>query len=169
MTTMIIVQLLMLIGLVGFSILAVLLRYLLKAAISLAVASIFLAVLFFTFRAPYIGVFEISVVAGLITVLFVSTIALTKSEGDEVREGKMPSLIFPLFFVVFVVIDIFVMRSLLGRLAALPAAPEQRTFGDVLWSQRTFDLIAQIGVIFAGVFSVLALFRNVSREKKNNG
>ncbi len=29
----------------------------------------------------------------------------------------------------------------------------------MLWNQRTFDLVGQIGVIFAGVLAVLALFR----------
>jgi len=153
----------LLIGLVVFSVLAILLRDLLKAAISLAVASIFLAIIFFTFRAPYIGVFEISVVAGLITVLFVSTIALTKSEGD-VKENKLPTFIFPFFFIVFIIIDILVMKSMLGKLTALTGSAEQRTFGEVFWNQRTFDLVAQIGVIFAGVFSVLALFRNQGKK-----
>ena len=84
----------LLICLVGFAILAILLRDLLKAAISLAVASIFLAIIFFGLGAPYVGVFEISVVAGLITVLFISTVALTKGEGD-VKESKIPTIIFP--------------------------------------------------------------------------
>ncbi len=152
-------HLLLLIGLLLFSVVAVFLRDLLKAAISLAVASIFLAVLFFRMNAPYAGVFEISVVAGLITVLFVSTIALTRAEGD-VRESKVPTLVFPLFFAAFVAIDVLVMRRLLGELPVLPNPPEQGSFGQVLWNQRTFDLVAQIGVIFAGVFAVLALFRN---------
>jgi hypothetical protein len=49
-------------------------------------------------------------------------------------------------------------------LISIPGAAEQRTFGDVFWYQRTFDLVAQIGVIFAGVFSVLALFRKSGRK-----
>lgn len=149
----------LLIGLVAFSILAILLRDLLKAAISLAVASIFLAIIFFNMKAPYVGVFEISVVAGLITVLFISTIALTRSEGD-VRESKLVTIIFPIFFIAFVIIDIIVMKILLGQLPALPNPQETGGFGQVFWSQRTFDLVGQIGVIFAGVFSVLALFRS---------
>jgi NADH-quinone oxidoreductase subunit J len=149
----------LLICLVGFAVLAILLRDLLKAAISLAVASIFLAIIFFGMGAPYVGVFEISVVAGLITVLFVSTVALTKGEGD-VRESKIPTVIFPIFFIIFIIIDIIIMKKLLDQIPAMPNPPEQGSFGQVLWSQRTFDLVGQIAVIFAGVFSVLALFRN---------
>jgi len=151
-------QLFLLIAVVAFAVLAVLLRDLLKAAISLAVSSIFLAILFFQMKAYYIGVFEISVVAGLITVLFVSTIAMTKGEGGE-RERKWPALVFPAFFILFILADIAVMKALLGKLPALAGEAERGGFSQILWGQRTFDLVAQIGVIFAGVFTVIALFR----------
>jgi len=150
-------HLLLLIGLVAFSILAILIRDLLKSAISLAVASVFLAVLFFEMNAVYAGVFEVSVVAGLITVLFITAIALTRSDVDVV-ESRSHLIVFPLFFLVLAVIDILVMKRLLGRIPAM-VNPESGTFAEVLWNQRTFDLVGQIGVIFAGVLSVLALFR----------
>lgn len=145
------------IGLVAFSILAVLSRDLLRSAISLAVASVFLAVIFFRMNAVYAGVFEISVVAGLITVLFITTIALTRGD-QEVVENKRHLLIFPLFFLILIVIDILVMKNLLGKIPAIVSS-ESGTFGEVLWNQRTFDLVGQIGVILAGVLAVLALFR----------
>lgn len=158
------VQIGLLCGLVVFSLLAVLLRDILKAAISLAVSSLLLGILFFRMDAPYAGAFEISVVAGLITVLFIVTIALTKAEGD-VRESRLAAWIFPLFFVVFLVIDFLVMRRLLGQISSVPSSAEAGTFGQVLWKNRTFDLVAQVGVIFAGVFAVLALFRKRSKHE----
>jgi len=151
-------QTILLIGLVFFSVLAVLARDLIKAAISLAVASLFLGLVFFGLGASYAGVFEISVVAGLITVLFILTIALTKTGGD-VREAKLVNIVFPLFFLAFLGIDALVMRSLLRKIPVLDAPPESGSFGQVLWQQRTFDLIGQIAIILAGVFAVLALFR----------
>lgn len=159
-----ILQTALLIGLLVFAVLAILLRDLLKSAISLAVASLLLGILFFRMNAPYAGVFEISVVAGLITVLFVLTIALTKA-GDEVRESKLANWIFPLVFVVFIVIDALVMKGLLGKVPALASGAEAGSFGDVLWKARTYDLVGQIAVILAGVFAVLALFRK--REKND--
>jgi len=153
------------IGLVIFSIVSVLIRDLLKAAISLAVASIFLALIFFRMNAAYAGVFEVSVVAGLITVLFITAIALTRSD-EQVQESKFHLLVFPLFFLVLIIIDILVMKNLLGKIPVI-SSPETGTFGDVLWKERSFDLIGQIGVIFAGVLAVLALFR--SRSKSPQG
>jgi NADH-quinone oxidoreductase subunit J len=151
-------------GLVLCSILAVLTKDLLKAAIFLAGASIFLAMTFFELGATYAGVFEISVVAGLITVLFIATISLTKGEG-EVRERRFGRYLLPVFLVGFVVADFLVMRQLLGAIPSLPATPESGDFGQVLWSQRTFDLVGQIAVILAGVFCVLALFRKRSEDE----
>jgi len=153
-----IVQTALLIGLVLFSVLAILLNDLLRSAVSLAVASLLLGIIFFRMNAPYAGVFEISVVAGLITVLFILTIALTKTD-DEVRESRLVNWVFPLAFVAFIVIDALVMKSLLGKVPALASGAEPGTFGDVLWKGRTLDLVGQIAVILAGVFSVLALFR----------
>jgi len=157
-----IVQTALLIGLVLFSVLAILLKDLLRSAISLAVASLLLGIVFFRMNAPYAGVFEISVVAGLITVLFILTIALTKT-GDEVRESRLVNWAFPLVFIAFIVIDALVMKSLLGKVPALASGAESGTFGEVLWRGRTFDLVGQIAVILAGVLAVLALFRK--REK----
>jgi NADH:ubiquinone oxidoreductase subunit 6 (subunit J) len=159
-----VIEIALLCGLVIFSAAAVIVRDLLRAAICLAVASLLLGIIFFRMNAPYIGAFEISVVAGLITVLFIVTIALTKTGGD-VRESKAAAWIFPLFFVVFLVLDFFIMRGLIGKIPALGAAPEEGGFGDVLWKARTFDLVGQIGIIFAGVLAVLALFRKRNKDE----
>ena len=153
-----IVQTALLIGLVLFSVLAIVLRDLLRAAIALAVASVLLGIIFFRMGAPYAGVFEISVVAGLITVLFILTIALT-NKAEEVRESRNLGWVFVLFFLAFIIIDVLVMRGLLQKIPALPSVAEDGTFRDVLWKGRTMDLVGQIAVILAGVFAVLALFR----------
>lgn len=155
-------QILLLVGLIVFSAVALLARDLIKAAISFAAASLMLGIVFFRMGAPYAGVFEISVVAGLITVLFILTIALTEKKA-EVRESQKARLIFPLFFIVFIVINALVMRGIIRKIPTLPTDAETGLFGQVLWGQRTFDLVGQVAVILAGVFAVLALFR-----KKDN-
>ena len=58
---------------------AVLAKNLLWAAIALGIGSVALAILFFLFGAPYAGGFELSVGAGLISVLFIIAISLTES------------------------------------------------------------------------------------------
>ena len=62
------------------------------------------------------------------------------------------------------------MSLLLRKFPAPLSAPgETGSFGQVLWGQRTFDLVGQIGVIFAGVFCILALFRKKDRDKDRHG
>lgn len=158
-------QIVLLAALTLLAVLAILAKDLLRSAIALAVASLLLGVVFFGLKAPYAGVFEISVVAGLITVLFMLTIALTKRDA-EVRESRVAKVLFPVVLVAFIVVDALVMKSLLGKIAepaatlqAAGAAASPATFGQVLWTERTFDLVGQLAVILAGVFGVLALFR----------
>src|SRR4030042_4361248 len=100
----------LLLGLVLCSILAVFFSDLLKAAISLAGASVFLALVLFEMGATYAGVFEISVVAGLITVLFIATISLTEKEEDA-KHNKRMRLLFPLVLIGFILIDFLVMSE----------------------------------------------------------
>lgn len=59
------------------AILAVQFKEMLFSAISLAVLSVIIAIIFFRLDSPYAGVFELSVCAGLITALFISVITLT--------------------------------------------------------------------------------------------
>ena len=66
------------------AIVAVLSENLLRAAVALGVGSAALATLFFLLDAPYAGGFELSVGAGLISVLFIVAISLTESmRGQE--------------------------------------------------------------------------------------
>ena len=64
------------------AILAVHLRDLLRAAVSLAVLSLVLAAIFFKLGAPYAGAFELSVCAGLVTVLFVAAISSVETRQE---------------------------------------------------------------------------------------
>jgi NADH-quinone oxidoreductase subunit J len=71
---------------VGGAVTAVLSSNLLRAAIALGAGSAALATLFFLLNAPYAGGFELSVGAGLISVLFIIAISLTESMRRQHRE-----------------------------------------------------------------------------------
>ena len=71
---------------VGGAVTAVLSSNLLRAAVALGVGSAALATLFFLLNAPYAGGFELSVGAGLISVLFIIAISLTESMRRQHRE-----------------------------------------------------------------------------------
>jgi NADH-quinone oxidoreductase subunit J len=65
---------------------AVLSKNLLQSAVALGLGSVALATLFFFLGAPYAGGFELSVGAGLISVLFIIAISLTESMRRHRRE-----------------------------------------------------------------------------------
>jgi NADH-quinone oxidoreductase subunit J len=71
---------------VGGAVAAVLTKSLLVAAAALGIGSAALATLFFLLQAPYAAGFELSVGAGLISVLFIVAISLTESMGRGRRE-----------------------------------------------------------------------------------
>lgn len=77
------VGLALLVTVVVGSIAAVMFKNLLRAAVAIGVSSAALAVLFFVLNAPYAGAFELSVGAGLISVLFIVAISLTESMRDR--------------------------------------------------------------------------------------
>jgi uncharacterized MnhB-related membrane protein len=81
---LVISQALLTILLIVFLVVAALHKNVMKATISLAIGSIILSMIFFNFKAPYAAAFELSVGAGLITVLLMTTIALVRPE----REGE---------------------------------------------------------------------------------
>jgi len=73
--------------LVVFAILAIEARSLVYCAISLAIMSVALGALFILLGAPYVGVFQIAVYAGAITIILLATISLVapqeEGEGGE--------------------------------------------------------------------------------------
>ena len=56
---------------------------LLIAAIGLALTSVMITILMFKLKSPLAGVFELSICAGLITVIFISTISFVKPLTDK--------------------------------------------------------------------------------------
>ena len=74
------------IALLAGAIVAVLTETMIRAAVALGVGSVSLAAMFFILGAPHAGSFELSVGAGLISVLFILAISLTESMGRR-RHG----------------------------------------------------------------------------------
>jgi NADH-quinone oxidoreductase subunit J len=72
-------------ALLAGAIVAVLTKAMIRAAVALGLGSVSLAALFFLLGAPHAGGFELSVGAGLISVLFILAISLTESMGRRRR------------------------------------------------------------------------------------
>jgi len=139
---------------------AVIAPNLLKAAIGLAVTSAILAIIMFRLNAQLAAVFELSVCAGLITVVFISVISLTHpmAESDaNVRTVLRRFAFLPLL--VLIVAVVFGMLDLKPDFSSLPAMAPEGDMRVVLWGQRQLDLFAQVVVLLTGIFGVVVLLK----------
>ncbi len=73
--------------LIASTVFALAAKNLVRAAVALGLGSAALAMLLFLLGAPYAGGFELSVGAGLISVLFIVAISLTASMGEQPDES----------------------------------------------------------------------------------
>jgi len=74
----------LLLGFLLTSVLVLLARNLLVIITSIGLGSVILSIIFFLFGAPFAGAFELSVGAGLISILFIIANSVTDSAVDEV-------------------------------------------------------------------------------------
>lgn len=139
---------------------------LLRAAIWLAITSVALTVIMFRLGAPLAAVFELSVCAGLIPVIFMSTISLTKPQTHEetmdMTKGRMVRF-WPLPVIMALTGLVLIFRSLPLDFT-LPAPSTFTNVREVLWNLRQLDMLGQILILLAGVFGIVVLFKNSPRD-----
>jgi len=66
-----------------FTVVAIISKRLLISAVSLGMVSVLLAIMFFSLEAPFAGGFELSIGAGLISILFIMAVSLTEKGTHE--------------------------------------------------------------------------------------
>ena len=158
-------MIILLVGLVASATICVLLRDLLKACIALAVVSAIEAVIMFIMGANLAAVFELSVCAGLITVIFVSAISMTKlrtrEEIAELEKKRLKRFVFlPILLILLLTgAMILLWPRLDGLIPFVPPAADSLGEPDIFWNKRQSDLLGQIIIILAGVYGVLIFFR----------
>jgi NADH-quinone oxidoreductase subunit J len=125
---------------------------------------VILTIIMFHLRSPLAAVFELSVCAGLIPAIFISTIGLTaRTMPDDLpalrrtklkRYGLLPVLL--------------ILAAVALSQIALPQVAETKIIGasvrQVLWQQRQIDLIGQVVVLLAGAMGVVVLVKERRNE-----
>lgn len=125
---------------------------LLSAVLSLAGLSVLLSLLFFWMDAPVIAVVELSVGAGLVTVLLALSISLT---GDT-HIGHTPGL--PRWLALL--LSAMLTLALGGGMLGIPPVTEPAndvTVSRVFWEQRSADVLLQSALIFVALLTVTAV------------
>ena len=125
---------------------------LITAALWLAAVSVQLAVMLYLLGAPEVAVIELSVGAGLVTVLFVFAISVAGELTEDLPTIIPRPLAWSLVLFVIVLLALFLLPT------AEPAPPlAEASFAEVMWQQRAVDVWLQIALIFAGVLGMLGL------------
>lgn len=166
------VMILLLAGLVISALVCALIRNLLKAAIALSLVSAILSIIMFMMGAGLAAVFELSVCAGLITVVFISAISMTrlstKEEEAEAEKARRKRFIgLPVLLIVLLGAGLFILLPHLRNLVPVlntPVQPDPVTTQQLFWGDRQTDMLGQIIIVLAGVFGVLIFFKE--REEK---
>jgi uncharacterized MnhB-related membrane protein len=127
---------------------------LLTSTLWLAGTSAILSVVFYILGALQVAVIELSVGAGLVTVLFVIAINIAGDEPIEARPVPPRSLVVGLVLGFIFLLGWYILPTL-SRLVT-PAGTES-AFGIVLWQQRGLDVLVQSVLIFSGVLGLLGL------------
>jgi NADH-quinone oxidoreductase subunit J len=139
----------------------------LLAALGLGVVSVLVTVLLFEMGAPLAGVFELSVCAGLITVLFTSIISMTRPLTQDAAATRRPKRLRRF-------LPALGLAALAGWIAfvnghvpeGLAAGPETATgVREALWGLRRLDLAGLILMLFVGAFAVVTLFGDRDAEE----
>ena len=150
-----VVHILVVVGLLFCAIRAVRAGRLLLSALWLAGTSALVALELYLLGAPEVAVIELSVGAGLVTVLFVFAINIA---GEEVLTAQpvVPKPLAWLLVAVSLVLLGWMNREVLG-LQVTVHEPLYMQFKTVLWEHRSLDVLLQVVLIFSGVMGVLGL------------
>jgi len=160
-------DILILILLVSAALWTVMCRSLLRSAIGLALTSAILTLMIFKMNASLAAVFELSVCAGLIPVLFISVISLTQAMTKQEVIEHMRSRLARFWGLPLVIVILGIVLGLLSIKfqAKLPLSEVETDPRLVMWHLRQLDLLGQIIILFTGVFGVVVLFK----ERKKSG
>ena len=131
------------------------------SALWLAVCSAILSILIYLLGAYQVAVIELSVGAGLVTVLFVFAISIA---GDETI-GVKSIIPKPIALIIALVSIVLLGFMTISSLVALPATTEP-SFSEMLWQQRGLDMLVQSGLLFAAVVGMLGLLSEAKAPVK---
>lgn len=127
-------------------------KQLLTAALWLAAVSAAVATAVYQLGAPEVAVVELSVGAGLVTILFVFAITIAGDEAMDAHPIVPRWVIWLLVLLAAGAVGSAIQPPVPGRLAGGEAA-----FTAVFWQERGLDLLLHIGLLFAGVLGILNL------------
>jgi NADH-quinone oxidoreductase subunit J len=134
------------------------------SVIGLAAVSVIVSILMFRLNAPYAAMFELSVCAGLISVIFFVAVSFTKRmTPEDVRSRRRERLRKTVWLPFFLAGLALVMIARIKNPAVETALDPGGDVRTLLWGSRQLDLLGQIVVLLAGAFGVVVLFKDIKK------
>lgn len=147
----------------GCGVTAAMTRKLVNSAISLSVVSAALSVFMFVIGATWAAVFELSVCAGLVTVIFISAISLTTPNQDSATQRALHNSRFALLPLLLILVGVgliaVVLLSGFDVTSTADITQAEQPFREVFWNLRQTDILGQIIIVLVGAFAVVILFK----------
>jgi len=149
------------IGAFGCALRAVVSRRILASTIYLACLSALISTMLYLLGAFQVAVMELSVGAGLVTVLLVYAISVT---GDATTDGEplVPRDLAVILTLAAIGLLALMAVPLVGRAPVAGAATLKRA----LWEQRVLDVWIQIVLIFSGVLGILGMLSEARVQRR---
>ena len=133
---------------------------LLSSILYLAGISAIVSVLLYKLGAQQVAVIELSVGAGLVTVLMVYALSVVGDDGFD------PHSVIPTPVAILLVgLAVGLMAIMIFPLVSAPVEVTSFSLTLILWQHRVLDVWIQISLIFSGVLGVLGLLSEASPNK----
>ena len=141
---------------------------LLRAGIGLMITSAVLTIILFRLNMPLAAVFELSVCAGLIPVIFITVISLTKPLRRDEALAESKEKLHRFWALPFIIAALAALLVLLNIRFNIPVPQAMNALGSytqrTMWLGRQLDVVGQIIILLAGAIGIQVLFKE--RKKK---
>jgi NADH:ubiquinone oxidoreductase subunit 6 (subunit J) len=137
-------------------------RRLIFSVVGLIAMNLFIWIILLTLKALLLAWIQLIVYGGGFTALFVVVVALTENQRDESFDWKR-SVIALIIIAIIMALAIWAVISSEGLYTETGTSTIVNSL-DLLWSERTMDLVLQAVVFFATSIAIGTLF--ISHKKK---
>jgi NADH-quinone oxidoreductase subunit J len=138
---------------------------LIRSVVGLALTSVILSVMMYRLHSPLAAVFELSVCAGLISVIFITTVGFTSRLSKEMLPLRRRERFIKFWYLPFIVVVAGLLLSQYVGIPQLklPLPVQEQNVRNILWNLRHLDLLGQIVMLLAGAFGVAVFFKEFQK------
>ncbi len=140
---------------------------LIRAIVGLALTSAVLSMIMYRLSSPLAAVFELSVCAGLISVIFVTTVSFTQRVSKERLIARRKERFMKFWYLPFILVAgalVLVYYTKIPKNIAVHPKVDMDV-RNMLWNIRHLDLLGQIILLLTGSIGVVVLFKEFKDDK----